>query len=247
MLWVFFAWTAIADDACSTATLRDVLKIPEPAVIVLGERHGAEPDMARALRVIRRLHVNSQNVTLATDMVHRDQQSAFDSYASGDESVEYLAEDLSWNDRTGFPFAPYGRLFRTTRYGVSLVAVGASPIGPPPERRPPIPQGYANWVASAIPNNTLAFGMDTRIARTLAWTDFQIAEHALLEWNNSGYLVILTERARVEGGMGVQWQAAQLTDIPVHSFILSWSQAYCTAGDKVWAKRPLLTQLGLER
>ena len=60
-----------------------------------------------------------------------------------------------------------------------------------------------------------------------------------------GYLVILTERARVEGGGGVPWQLVQSGKRNVYSFILSWSEPFCAEGDNVWAKNPLLHTLGL--
>ena len=54
-------WTALAfgDDACNSVSLTDILAVPEPAIIVLGERRGAQPDLARAMRVVKGLQKKS--------------------------------------------------------------------------------------------------------------------------------------------------------------------------------------------
>ena len=54
-------------------------------------------------------------------------------------------------------------------------------------------------------------------------------------WNGEGYLVVVTNRTRVEGGKGVPWQIDMELEQPVHSFVLAWGvEPPCYAGDQVW-------------
>ena len=246
---LFLLWTALAfaDDACREITLSDIAAVPEPAIIVLGERRGAQPDLSRAKRVIQRLQKTAEGpVMLATDIVHHSVQKQFDDYERGAIRYESLEQQLQWPEQTSVSFAPYGQLFKQIENGLTVKAVGIDLVGPPDSNiRPPVPAVYPSIVSAAIADDALPFGLDGRIAEIMAYWDFQVANRAANEWNGQGYLVILTERARVESGGGVPWQLVQAGKRKVYSFILSWSEPFCDEGDNVWAKSPLLHNLGL--
>ncbi|HAE53360.1 MAG TPA: hypothetical protein DCG25_00195 [Acidimicrobiaceae bacterium] len=246
---MFLLWTtlAFADDACRTIALPDIAAVPEPAIIVLGERRGAQPDLGRAKRIIRRLQKNANGpVTVATDIVHHSVQRQFDAYEAGQINHASLEQNLQWPEQTSVSFAPYGQLFKLAEQGVSVKAVGIDLVGPPnTDIRPPVPAVYPSMVNTTIADDALPFGLDGRIAEVMAYWDYQVANRAVNEWDGKGYLVILTERARVEGGGGVPWQLVQSGKRNVYSFILSWSEPFCAEGDNVWAKNPLLHTLGL--
>lgn len=247
---IFLLWTALAfgGSACDKITLSDIAAVPEPAIIVLGERRGAHPDVGRAARVLTRLlKKTEQPVTLAADIVHHNYQNHLDRYASGKINRDELEANLEWSKNSGTQFAPYGRIFRLSEKGLRLQAVGSDLVGPPDDLQVPVPGVYPTLVSSVIPDGEMEFGLDNRIAQTMAYWDYQVAMRALNDWNGQGYLVILTERARTEGGGGVPWQLTHASDHAVYAFLLAWAEAYCGEGDDVWAANPILTTLGLTR
>jgi len=244
----FLIWTMVAfgGDACETISLSDIAAVPEPAIIVLGERRGAQPDLARARRVLSRLQRDADGgVMLATDLVHHKYQKHLNAYTSGQTDLSTLEESLEWSNHSATSFTPYGQLFRLAEKGLQLRAVGTEWIGPPENVHPPVPGVYPSLVSSAVPEDNLPFGLDSRIAETMAYWDYQVAMRAVNEWDGRGYLVILTDRARTEGGGGVPWQLAQSDTHQVYAFLLAWAEPYCEEGDNVWAKVPLLYNLGL--
>ena len=246
MTWFLWITLSLADDACHSITLPDITAVPESAIIVLGERRGAAVDTARALKAIRGLQKKTNGpVTVALDIVHHKYQHVFEQYTSGSLEVTRLEEALSWSTQTEAAFTPYRKLIDAARAQGSIHGVGSDLSATPKDISPPIPGVYPALINSVIPDGDLAFGMDAKIAKTMAYWDYQIANRALNEWDGQGYLVILTERARVEGGGGVPWQLVRAQDKPVYSFLLAWAESYCTPGDNVWSKNPLFSTLGL--
>lgn len=242
---LFWISLAFAEDACSTISLSDVVSVPESSIIVLGARRGAQPDVARAQRVIKALQAKTQHpVTLAIDFVHHSFQGQFDAFGQGHLDPLELETQLEWTQHSATTFKPYGRLFKTVVEHGMIYAVGSDLESPPPDVGTPIPGVYPDMVNSVIPEGQLVFGLDNRIAETMAYWDYQIANRALNEWDQQGYLVILTDRSRVEGGGGVPWQLVQRKTPPVYAFLLAWAEPYCTEGDNVWARNPLFHTLG---
>jgi hypothetical protein len=234
-LLVSAAWA----QSCEEIGFADVVNVPAPAVIVLGERHGTQPDLARATRVVRTL-AKQGNVTLALEAVHQKFQPALDEYGDGKLEPAELREKLDWDNSWGFPWEPYERLVTAAVYGVKVVAAGPT-LGPPPADAPefPIPAGYYGILSDAMAGHEVPVERQSDFVRSMAWRDFSIADAGLDAWDGQGYLVIVTGRGHVEGGKGTTWQADQRVEAPVHGFVLAWGEdPPCYAGDKVWKKGP---------
>ena len=200
------------------------------------------------MRVVKGLQKKSDvPITLATDIVHHRYQRVFEQFSIGKIDLDTMENQLEWDTHHGTHFKPYGQLFSATAANGNLFAVGSSLESPKGDVTTPIPGVYPSMINSVIPDNQMVFGLDNRIAEVMAYWDYQIANRARNEWDGRGYLVILTERSRVEGGGGVPWQLVQGKNRSVYSFLLSWAEPYCTEGDNVWAKNPFLYSLGLSR
>lgn len=238
MLFLWFALSASASDACTPVGLGKALSEPAPAVFVLGERKGTQPDLLRAERVVRRL-ARRGSVTLALEAVHRSQQPVLDRYAAGEFVPADLPGLLGWKSHWGFDFAPYQRLVTAAVDGIEVVAVGLDvEARPTEEAQVQVPPGYTHVLIDAMGQNAMRPELAMDFASWMAWRDHALASAALEAWNGEGYLVILADRLHVEGGKGVGWQLGRLTDVPVHELLLADAGA-CYPGDRHLADDPL--------
>jgi hypothetical protein len=234
-MWALLVATALGAE-CETMGMADVMAITPPAIVVLGERHGMQPDLGRATRIVRRL-ADRAPVTVALEAVGGDQQSVLDRYGRGDLATEDLSDALVWDTTWGFPFAPYEPLLETAAtHGTRLVAAGL-PLGTPPQGAEfPVPGGYMSILRDAMGEREIPLPAQSDFLRTVAWRDFRMAQQALAGWDEQGYLVIVADRLHVEGGKGLPWQAKLMTRVPVHAFLLAWSiDPPCYAGDQSFA------------
>jgi len=232
-LWILLQAALAAQPRCEPISQADILEIQPPAVIVLGERHATQPDLARASRVASRLQ-RVAPVTLALESVHHKYQHVLDDYAAEQFTAVDLPDLLDWQNSWGFPFKPYEALVSAADRDMRVIAAGLD-LGQRPEgRTTPIPNGYINILRDAIGEHEMPVDLEGRFVQSMAWRDFRIAESAVQGWDQQGYLVILAGRGHVEGGKGVQWQAQRMVSVPVHSFILAWAQPPCYAGDQIW-------------
>ncbi len=231
--------TALAGDTqCEISSLRDVLAIPAPAVIVLGERHGTQPDLYRAAKVVHRLQADA-HVTVALESVDGSKQTVLDDFANQRVSWEELPTALDWENSWGFRWQPYAPLVTASVRGAKVVAAGL-PLGAPPEDATiTVPTGYFRVLESAMSGHPVPPASERDFVRSMAWRDQRIAEQALAGWDGEGFLVIVTGRSHVEGGKGVTWQIDRRTDAPVHGFALAWGgDPPCFQGDRVWRADP---------
>jgi len=234
MLILWFALSAHAADACAPIGLGKALKAPAPAVFVLGERKGTQPDLARAERVVRRL-ARKAPVTLALQAVHRSQQPVLDGYARGELAPSDLPGLLGWKGHWGFDFVPYQDLVTAAVDDVQVLAVGLDEQARPPEdAQVQVPPGYTHVLADAMGQHAMPAALAMDFASWMAWRDHAVASAALEGWSGEGYLVILADRLHVEGGKGVSWQAERLTSAPVHTLLLADDGA-CYPGDRYLA------------
>ena len=93
MLLSFIAAMAAAESQCTQIGRADIVAVPAPAVIVLGERHGTQPDLARAERIVRLLAMENE-VTLALESVGDVHQGTLDDFADGKLSLDTLPQTL---------------------------------------------------------------------------------------------------------------------------------------------------------
>jgi hypothetical protein len=227
-----------AQGACERIGIADILAVPPPAVLVLGVRSGTEPDLYRASRVVWRLRQRA-SVRLAIDSVRPERQSVLDAYADLDIEPEDLAAELDWANAWGFPYQPYARLLAQARHGVELLGVGHDDTRPTPLEDVPVPAGYEDVLRGAMAGHAVPDAMIDDFVRYVAWRDEEVASRALAGWDRRGYVVIVADRAEVEGGRGISWQAAQLVEAPVWAFSMAWAGSTCFEGDAVWRPGPL--------
>lgn len=237
MIWLVATLAAAlgAQGDCEIIGMGDILANPPPAVIVLGERHGTQPDLARAWRVVRRLD-NNAPVTLALQAVDHDLQPVLDRFARGEMDPEALEGELYWGETWGFPWRPYQPLVTAELRDVHVVGIGDDDVEPPPDDAEfPVPGGYMSILRDALGDNSMPLGLQSGFVRTFAWQDHQVASRALQAWDGDGYLVILVARAHVAGGKGVGWQAGLITEHPVESYLLAWGgDPACYRADQIW-------------
>lgn len=232
-MWWWLA-AALAQDACTYVGMSDITSVSAPAVIVLGERHGFQPDLGRASRVAHALQRRGP-VTVALEAVHARFQPILDDFARGRMEPSDLPELMSWEDSWGFPYAPYQPLVTGSRAGMKVVAAGLD-LGPRPDDQPvPLPPRYMEILRPAMGDHTIPPESEGRFVQAMAWRDYRIAEIALSAWSGQGYLVIVTGRGHVEGGKGVAWQAQRMTQVPVQGYVLkAGPDAPCWPGDQLW-------------
>ena len=240
-LWSLFQAAIAAPNTCVPIDASDILEIPPPAVIVLGERHGMQPDLRRAERITKGLQ-RAAPVTIALEAIHQKHQVVLDNFAANKLEPSALESHFDWQNTWGFPYAPYAPLVTAAERDMTVVAAGLD-LGKRPEgRTTPIPNGYINILRDAFGEHEMPIELESQFVQSMAWRDFGIAEAAITGWDQKGYLVILTGRGHVEGGKGVQWQAQRMVSVPVHGFTLAWASPPCYPGDRVW-KMSLLERL----
>ncbi|MBN2798557.1 MAG: ChaN family lipoprotein [Deltaproteobacteria bacterium] len=226
---------ALAGQGCEQVGMDALAGVQAPAVIVLGERRGTEPDLYRASRVVTAL-ARRAPVRLALEAVGVEQQGLLDAYGRREIEPEDLAAELDWSSHWGYPYLPYARLLAHARHGVEVVGIGqdlrahSEPV--------PVPSGYAGVLRDAMAGHEAPPQVERDLLRYVAWRDNRLAVAALDGWDRQGFLVIVVDRVQVEGGKGVPWQVAKAGEVPVHAITLAWADAPCFEGDQVW--RPWL-------
>lgn len=228
-MWTLFLANALAGEPCAVVPLKTATHLPAPAVILLGERKGHHPDLLRAEKIITKLAKRS-SVTVALESVHRDHQGILTKYEAGQLSPTDLPELLHWNDYWGFDYWRYERIVTASVVGANVYGVGLDWTIRPNEVQVPIPPGYIH-VLGDIMGTPAPVDLEGRFVQMVAYRDFSIAKAATEAWNGDGYLVILADRLHVEGGLGISWQLARLTDAPVTAFVLSDASSPCYDGD----------------
>jgi len=218
---------------CQIVRQKAITDVAPPAVIVLGERRGTQPDLARATRAVRGL-VRQGDVTLAMQAVGKAHQPVLDRWTDEEISLTDLPGLVRLEAEWGFAFAPYRNLFLTARAGVKLVAIGQVPELRPPGQTVPMPPSYMHVLSEATDDHPLPVESEPDFVQTVTWMDHRLAAAAVASWDRQGYLVILADRFHVEGGKGISWQAQRLTPEPVHAFLLADGDASCYAADRVW-------------
>ena len=232
-MWVMGLIGAAWGATCSEVGFSDVVDIPPPAVLVLGERHGHQPDLGRAKRVVKRLK-KSGPVTLALEAVHERYQPVLDRYASGKIDAAMLPSALAWTDNWTFEWGPYRQLVTAQKWGVKVRAVGHEDVGKPINREIPVPAGYADQLRPWTGEPPIPVNLEHSFVESMAWQSYHIVESAKSGWDGNGYLVLLVDRALVEGGLGVSWQAEHMLEPAVSSVVLAWAESPCLPGDQVW-------------
>jgi len=233
MIW--FAAAAWAQETCTPVQAATALaELPAPAVLVLGERKGAPLDLRRAARLVRSLQRLNQPVTVALEAVDTAQQPALDDWIAGRIDEDALPAALQISERYGFSHAPYVHLLDTAQTGADLVGVGLPYAAAPADAPLLVPPGYSFQLVPTMGGSPVPAALEETFAGAMAWRAAEIASRALGAWNGSGYLVIVADRALVEGGLGVSWQLQRQTETPVRAIVLADAAGPCLAGDRVW-------------
>jgi hypothetical protein len=215
-LWSLAAWAA-AEPRCEKVGIKDL--VPEetgPAIVVLGERPGVTSDLDRLRSFVKALSKRGP-VTLA---------------------VQELPREPGTEEPT--PEVSQRRLVLSEIPATHTVPIGV-PIG---ERKPvetplAVPPLYIHPLADAMGEGKMPPELEPRFVEQVAWIDHQLAAGAMDGWDQAGFLVILVDRLHVQGGLGVAWQTAQMTEIPVHQALLANAGTQCVDADWI-LKSPLL-------
>ncbi|MCB9691764.1 MAG: ChaN family lipoprotein [Alphaproteobacteria bacterium] len=215
---------------CAQTTLADLAETPGPAVFVLGERRGTQPDLGRAARLVARLRASGEPVTVALQAVQADKQPVLDRYGNGEVALTDLPGLLDWQGSWGFPWTAYQRLVTGAIHGDRVVGVGL-----PLERQPegaiaPRPPGYIQVLSDAMSGHYMPPQLEPAFVQTVSWLDHRTALEAMQNWSGEGYLVVVADRLHVEGGKGIGWQLQRLVEAPVASVLLGGPGA-CYDGD----------------
>jgi hypothetical protein len=188
----------------------------------------------RAAKVARALRATGKPVTLAVQDFPETHQRQLDDFVDGKLTSDQLFKAMQWP--ADYPTTPYAKLLDVSAHGIDVVAVGVKSGADAMPGEVEVPAGYDDVLVNAA--GTVAPWppqIDGDIARTMAWADLRIARRAQQAWRGEGYLVIVVDRTRVEGGKGVGWQAEKLQSAPVHEFVLAWGgRPPCYDGDKIW-------------
>jgi uncharacterized iron-regulated protein len=233
LLWTM-GWALAGGGACERIGFAEVVDVPAPAVLVLGERHGVQPDLMRAARVMRTLAERGP-VTVALEAVHERYQPILDGFARGEIEADDLEALLEWETSWGFSYRAYAPLVTAASEGARVIAAGLD-LGPRPETRGvPLPGGYREILAASMGGHPVTPGTESDFLQAMAWRDFRIAELGVRGWDGQGVLLIVTGRGHVEGGLGVSWQAQRMTPAPVRAAVLKPGRnPPCWEGDRLW-------------
>ncbi len=226
---------ALAQESCSYVGLYGALDdLAPPAIVVVGERKGTPLDLHRADRIIGLLARREVPVTVAFEAIESEFQPVLEEVERGLVDPTSAGQRVSFADRWGFSFDAYAGLLERGLEGVDLVAAGL-PYGlKPANETVPVPPGYYFALSASMGDAPVPVSFEETLTSAFAWRSHQIAATALAGWNGEGYLVIVADRALVEGGQGVSWQAERLADVAVRSVVLANAQSPCAPGDRVW-------------
>lgn len=236
-MWFWLTAALAQTPTCEKVSLAQVADVQAPAVIVLGERRGIWPDLVRAERLIARLQ-RDHHVTVALEAVHVDKQPVLDQYTSGSIGLSDVPELTGWGEYWGIPWSAYQGVVAAGELGADLIAIGVNAELRPAQDTIPLPPGYLHVLLDAVGEHAVPVELESQFVQTVAWKDHRMAANAIEAWDGEGVLVILADRLHVEGGMGVQWQAQRLTEVPVTSVLLANANTPCYPGDRVWKDHP---------
>lgn len=215
---------------CTPSTLGELAQIEAPAVLVLGERKGTQPDLWRATRLVGRLRSTGEPVTVALQAVDLDAQPVLDRYGAGEIEPSDLPGLLGWQQHWGFPYRPYERLVTGALHGDRVVGVGVQVERQPPDAVAPRPPGYARILGDAMAGHYMPPELEPAFAQTVSWFDHRTARAAMEGWNGRGFLVVIADRLHVEGGKGIGWQLQRMVEAQVSTVSLGGPGA-CYEGD----------------
>lgn len=222
-----------APGACEKVRIGALTSQAAPGVLFLGERHASRRDLARAKRIVKKL-AKQGPVTLALEPIWAGSQRPLDRLQNKRLRFDRLAEAVRWSDHFAWSFDPYVPLLSLYEEpNVRLVAVGHEVELPPADAAVTVPPGYASVLADATGDGPVPPALSEQLAQTVAWHDRRVAQAAIDAWDGQGWLVVLVDRTWIEGGLGMPWQAAQLTPAPVHAALLADAGTRCYAGDQV--------------
>jgi hypothetical protein len=215
---------------CEQTTIGALAKQPAPAIFVLGERRGTQPDLARAHRLVNRLTNTGEPVTLALQSVPRGKQAVLDRYAQGVLPSTDLPGLLDWSAANGFPYRPYEPLVTAAIQETEVLAVGVAAESRPADTPVPLAPGYIAVLQDAMSGHLMPPELEGRFVQTVSWVDHRVAKQAIENWDEQGYLVIVADRLHVEGSKGISWQASRMSGAEVVTVNLSGPGA-CYPGD----------------
>ncbi len=231
MLWWMLAGLAFADE-CDMVSKGRLARTEAPAVIVVGMPAASVADGARVHGLIRRL-LAAEPVTVAIEQIPASKQPVLDVFATGDAYASDLPELLDWSHAWSHSWRVVEPLATASALGARVVAAGPDGVLPSEDAGVRVPPRYADLFRDDVGESPMPLSQEQQFVLSMAHTDHAIAQAALAGWDEKGFLVIVAGRTRVEGGLGVAWQAEQLTPHDVQSVIVGAPDpAYCGPDDR---------------
>jgi uncharacterized iron-regulated protein len=223
-------WLASAlAGGCTPTTVAALTTFEHPAVFVLGERKGTQPDLGRAHRLAARWS-DQTAVTLALQAVAAEQQPILDRYEAGTLDASDLPGLLDFASTWGFPWSPYSKLATAADRGDRVTAIGLRYAPQPDDAAVPRPPGYTQILTDTMAGHYMPAELEPQFAQNVAYLDHRMARLAVDGWSGKGVLIVVADRLHVEGGKGIAYQIGRMVDVPVHTVNLGGPGA-CYDGD----------------
>src|SRR5208283_4588712 len=84
-----------------------ISKLPDAAIVYVGEMHTSEEDHKVQLEVLKKLSQGGRCVELGMEMFPAEAQPVLDRYLSGQMNEEDFLKEVRWQDVWGFPYSLY--------------------------------------------------------------------------------------------------------------------------------------------
>src|SRR5208282_5533839 len=84
-----------------------ISKLPDAAIVYVGEMHTSEEDHKVQLEVLKKLSQGGRCVELGMEMFPAEAQPVLDRYLSGQMNEEDILKEVRWQDVWGFPYSLY--------------------------------------------------------------------------------------------------------------------------------------------
>lgn len=232
-MWGWLLSTALAapNPNCATVSMGDVAQREPGSILVLGERLGVQRDVRRAATIVRKL-LRQGPVTVAVDSFPIEAQNMLYRRSAGLGNVSSTLSEIQALPHVTRSMAVYGRLVKLADLGVNIVAAGTAWRTPPDAWTGAAPLAYINVLQQAMGDGPVPVAVEEPLLRRLSWHQAGIAKAAVDAWDKQGTLVIVADRTWVQGGYGIPFQLASLTDAPIDAVLLGDTQAACTDADR---------------
>ena len=244
----------IWEDGEVRSTTGTMERIPEGAIVLLGERHGQADDHRWQLQIASALIGRSDAVTIGYEMFPRQSQPALDAWARGELSEAEFLEQANWDSHWGMGREHYMPLFHLHRMNdLPMKAlnldrdlirrIGAEGWDGVPEKdrhgvslpaEPP--QAYRDYLREVYERHPggddNGAGFERFLRSQLAW-DRAMAEALDEASGEEGIVIGMVGRGHVRHGLGIPHQLADLGHERVITMLPETAEGICEQRDEL--------------